>query len=190
MSSTHIRFTHVLSSLVLAGVLPACGGGGDDGPVPDASLGRTSSVDAAENGCGIPDFANQMLAEVNRVRAQGQQCGANWHAPVAPLSWNAALADAAASHSADMATHNFVSHTGSSGSSVADRARGHGYASGGVGENLAGGHQNIGHMMQGVLASPAHCANLLRPSYVSFGAACVSNSATVYKRHWAQVFGE
>jgi uncharacterized protein YkwD len=89
-----------------------------------------------------------------------------------------------------MANHNFISHTGSNGSSVDDRVAAQGHTSGGVGENLGGGQKNIAHLMEELLASPAHCANLMRPDYRDFGAACQRNDATVYKRHWTQVFGQ
>ena len=194
MSCIRPRFTHHLAASCAAALLAACGGGGADTQTSDATIGRNNPTDQsgspADAGCGIPDFEAQMLAEVNRVRAQGQQCGNTWQPPVPALNWNAALANTAAAHSTDMAVHNFVSHTGSSGSSVADRAAAQGYTSGGVGENLGGGHKNISHLMQGLLASPAHCANLMRPAYTDFGAACARNDATVYKRHWTQVFGE
>jgi uncharacterized protein YkwD len=183
MSCTHPRFTHYLAASCAAVLLAACGGGGSDTQTSDATIGRTNPTDqsglAVDAGCGIQDFEAQMLEEVNRVRAQGQQCGNSWQPPVPALSWHAALANTAAAHSTDMATHNFVSHTGSNGSSTAERAAAQG-----------GGHKSTSHLMQGLLASPAHCANLMRPDYQAFGAACVRNDATVYKRHWTQVFGQ
>jgi uncharacterized protein YkwD len=194
MSCIRPRFTHHLAASCAAAVLIACGGGGADAPASDATIGRNNPTDqsdlAPDPGCGIQNFEAQMLAEVNRVRAQGQQCGNSWQPPVPALSWNALLANAAMAHSNDMASHNFVSHTGSDGSAVGDRAAAQGYTSGGVGENLGGGHKSTSHLMQELLASPAHCANLMRPSYTDFGAACVRNDATVYKQHWTQVFGE
>jgi uncharacterized protein YkwD len=186
----HSRPALRLTLTGLLALLAACGGGGEDAP----SIGRqdpnTPAAAAADTTCGIDGFSDQMLAEVNRVRAQGQQCGGNWQAPVAPLQWHGALASAAAAHSSDMAAHNFVSHTGSDGSSVSQRAAAQGYGSGGVGENLGGGQKDIGHLMRELLASPPHCANLMRPDYRAFGAACVRNNATVYQRHWTQVFGQ
>ena len=173
--------------------LGACGGGGEATPASDAVIGRsdpaTQSGGAADPTCGIAGFSEQMLAEVNRVRTQGQVCGGEWLPPVPALGWDAALERAAAAHSTDMASNNFVSHTGSDGRSVADRATAQGYAAG-VGENLGGGQKNIAHLMEELLASPAHCGNLMRPDYRAFGAACVRNDSTFYKRHWTQVFGQ
>lgn len=191
MSRSRQRFTRHLNTSCLAVLLAACGGGGGEASTPGDIVGRNNATDATtDQGCGIQGFADQMLAEVNRVRAQGQQCGGTWQAPVPALGWNTALANAAAAHSTDMVNHNFVSHTGSDGSAVGDRAAAQGYTSGGVGENLGGGHKNIAHLMQGLLASPAHCENLMRADYKSFGAACARSDATFYKRHWTQVFGQ
>jgi len=193
MSRTHPRFLPYLTAGCAAVLLAACGGGAD-APASAETIGRNNVSDpsgqALDAGCGVQDLQAQMLAEVNRVRAQGQQCGASWQPPVPALGWNAALGDTAVAHSTDMASHNFVSHTGSDGSSVADRAAAHGYRSGGVGENLGGGQRSPSHLMQDLLASPAHCANLMRPDYRAFGGACVKNNDTAYKWHWTQVFGQ
>ena len=109
-------------------------------------------------------------------------------AAAGPLVWNDHLAQAAAGHSSDMASRNFVSHTGSDGSSAADRARSAGYR-GAVGENLAGGQTSVRQVMNELLRSPAHCANLMDPAYRTTGAACVSNRSTTYKTHWTQMLG-
>jgi uncharacterized protein YkwD len=186
----HFRWAQrpIMTSLVI--LLAACGGGGEEAPTIGRQDASTTAGSAADPTCGIAGFAEQMQAEVNRVRTQGQQCGGSWQAPVAPLQWHGALANAAAAHSSDMAAHNFVSHTGSDGSSVSERAAAQGYGAGGVGENLGGGQKDVGHLMRELLASPPHCANLMRPDYRAFGAACVRNPGTDYQRHWTQVFGQ
>jgi uncharacterized protein YkwD len=56
--------------------------------------------------------------------------------PQPPLAWNADLAQAAQSHSQDMATNQFQSHTGSDGSSPTQRIQSAGYTNANtVGEN-------------------------------------------------------
>lgn len=170
--------------------LGACGGGGGEEDGPQA-FGPTPQVPAsvpAAQACDIPDFAAQMLAAINEARATTRTCGGTSIAPARPLVWNDQLAQAAAKHSSDMASRNFVSHTGSDGSSAADRANAAGYR-GAVGENLAGGQTSVGQMMNELLRSPAHCANLMDPAYRTAGAACVSNRSTTYKTHWTQMLG-
>lgn len=175
----------------LAGVLAACGGGGEDAST--TPIGRAETTDQSsgslEPDCGIAGVQEQMLAAVNQARAQGQQCGGVWQPPAQSLNWHPALGAAAEAHSTDMATHNFASHTGSNGSAVADRAAAQGYPSG-VGENLGGGQKSVAHLMTELVASPAHCTNLMRPDYKYFGGACTKNSATYYQRYWTQVFGQ
>lgn len=191
MSFAHRSFTHWFAVTSLACTVAACGGGGEDAST--TPIGRadatTQAGGALDQDCGIAGVKEQMLAAVNQARAQGQQCGGVWQPPVQGLSWHPALGSTAEAHSNDMATHNFVAHTGTDGSMVADRASAQGYASG-VGENLGGGQTSVSHLMGELIASPAHCTNLMRPDYQYFGGACTKNEASLYKRHWTQVFGQ
>ena len=50
---------------------------------------------------------------------------------------------AAARHSADMATNNFFSHTGSDGSTVAERSADAGFDTFPLGENIAAGYRSV-----------------------------------------------
>lgn len=191
MSRFRRPLTHWLAYTCLASAFAACGGGGEDAST--TPIGRTDpptqSSGSLEPDCGIPGVQERMLTAVNTARAQGQQCGGEWHPPVQSLSWHPALGGAAEAHSTDMATHNFVAHTGSQGDVVADRAAAQGYPSG-VGENIGGGQRSVAQLMAELIASPAHCANLMRPDYKYFGGACTKNSSTQYQRHWTQVFGQ
>ena len=56
---------------------------------------------------------------------------------IAPLVMDDRLLAAAQGHALDMATHDFVSHTGSDGSSAGERIAAAGYSDG-WGENVAG----------------------------------------------------
>lgn len=188
MDCTYVKT--MASALVVTALLSACGGGGgedDDAQAFGPATGATSPANQ-ETSCGIPDFSAQMLAAINEARATARTCGGTSFAPARALAWNDQLAQAAAKHSSDMASRNFVSHTGSDGSSAADRANAAGYR-GAVGENLAGGQTSVGQMMNELLRSPAHCANLMDPAYRTAGAACVSNRSTTYKTHWTQMLG-
>lgn len=174
------------ATLVLAGC--GGGGGGDEvaafGPAPVAS----APVQADDLSCGIGGMSEQMLAAINEARASARSCGGQAFGATTPLGWNAQLASAAGAHASDMAVHNVVSHTGSDGSRAADRAGAAGYT-GAVGENLAGGQASVPQVMKELLASAAHCANIMDPSYRAMGAACVKKSGTTYKTHWVQMLG-
>lgn len=175
----------VMAAMLVVG----CGGGGeeDDLQAFGPASGPGSPVALAQS-CDIPEFAQQMLSAINTARASARNCGSTAFPAASPLGWNDQLAQAASAHSTDMASRNFVSHTGSDGSSAADRAQAVGYR-GAVGENLAGGQTSVAQVMNELLRSPAHCANIMNPTYKVMGAACVSNRNTTYKTHWTQMLG-
>ena len=87
-----------------------------------------------------------------------------------PLRPAEALHHAAAGHSADMATGEFVSHTGSDGSDPASRATAAGYPVGVLAENLASGAADPSGVVRMWLDSPEHSNNLLDPAYTEIGA--------------------
>lgn len=97
------------------------------------------------------------------------------------------LADGASRHAKDMAALGFVAHQGSDGSKVGDRAAAVGYSRP-VGENVAGGTDDLADTMGEFLASSGHCANIMNPDAREFGAACVTGSEP-FRIYWAQVFG-
>ena len=136
------------------------------------------SVDAAE-----------ALARINAARAAGQRCGWRRMPPVRPLKWNAALQDAAAAHSRDMAVRNYFGHRSPEGRTVSERARLAKYPSGFVGENLAGGDRNVAGAMQGWIESPDHCANLMNASYSEVAVACVGRPRSEWGTYWTMVLG-
>ena len=125
----------------------------------------------------------EMLQAVNAMRAEGQQCGDEYFAPVAPLVWNGRLEAAAQRHTRDMARHEHFAHTGTDGSSVGDRASYEGYDWRRVGENIARYQLDVHEVVDDWMASPGHCANLMNPAFVEFGAAEEDH-------YWTQVFGK
>lgn len=129
-----------------------------------------------------------MLSAVNAARRTARQCGTVFYPAAEPLAWNDRLAQAAAGHSTDMATHDFLSHTGSDGRTLIARIEATGYRPVAWGENVAGGPADVDSVMAGWLASPGHCANLMNGAFRDFGAACARNDASTYKRYWTQNF--
>jgi uncharacterized protein YkwD len=193
-------------ALLLA--LAGCGGGGGAEPSPPPVAGLptptptpapspspTPAPPPATPGtrltCNVPNFEADMLEAVNARRAAGASCGAQGQfPPAAALTWNAALAQAAAGHSDDMVARNFFSHTGSNGSNVGDRATAAGYNWRTVGENIAAGQTSIAQVMDGWMKSDGHCANLMNAQYRDIGVACVAGNAnTTYRTYWTQNFG-
>ncbi len=141
-------------------------------------------------GLGDSEAAGHTLLErVNAARGQARQCaGANF-AAAAPLAWNAALAEASLAHSRDMANGNFFSHRGRDGSQPDERALRSGYTWSALGENIAAGDDSPEAIVDGWLASPAHCANIMNPAFSEMGAAYAVDPRSDAGIYWTQVFG-
>ena len=173
-------------------LVTACGRGGSDASVPASPPAVTPAVTPAfaparpvvtpistvGSTCGHPDFAATALARINQLRAAGADCrGGGNFAPAVALGWSPLLTQAAEAHSQDMVAKSFFSHTGSSGSSLAERVNATGYAWSNLGENIAAGYPGIDKVMDGWIASDGHCANLMNPAFDQVGLACVPGSA-------------
>lgn len=201
------RLAPVLTGALLC--LAACGGGGGVGSTEggagaessssgtvglsppsvsggSGSAGSGSSLVAldASTSCGLPDFRNSLLQQINAARAVARSCGGTAMPAAAPLAWNDRLFSAAARHSSDMAVNNYFSHTGLDGRSAAQRVAAEGYAWTWVGENIAAGQASVSVVMGGWLASPGHCANIMRAEYRDVGVSCVQQSGSTYGHYW------
>ena len=138
---------------------------------------------------GLPpaqEFAQAVLAEVNRVRAQGRICGNLPFGPTAPLSLEDRLMDSAQHHAVDQARHRVMSHSGSNGSSPAERATAAGYAWHRTAENVAMGQTTPGEVVDAWLKSPGHCRNIMDPTYVHMGIGRAEDERGI--PYWAQSF--
>lgn len=190
---TALRPGAALSILCL---LVACGGGGDaaapaPSPVSPTPPAPSPSPSGVLSTCGLPDFQAALLARINQLRAAGASCGTSGNfAPTGMLGWNGVLTQAADGHSRDMATQNYFSHTSLDGRSMSDRVNAAGYAWSRLGENIAAGYPSVNAVMDGWIASPGHCANLMNPNFAEVGVACVprSGSAT-YSHYWTMNLG-
>jgi uncharacterized protein YkwD len=102
----------------------------------------------------------QVIGEVNRHRDQAG-CPA--------LRQQASLNRAAEAHSADMAAHGRLSHTGTDGSSPHERMRAAGYHPGYSGEALAAGTATATAVVTQWMNSPPHRSILLTCRYTDAG---------------------
>lgn len=185
------NIARLLGVTLLIGLLSACNGGGDDLPVqltpgtvlpsgtstPTSSGTPVTSALTAANSCSITAFQAAVVAEVNRRRASAQSCGSRGSfAATGGLRWNDTLLRVATAHADDMVTHNFFSHTGSSGSTISDRINAIGYAWASVGENIAAGQPTVARVVDAWMGSDGHCANLMNPAMEEFAVACVYNT--------------
>lgn len=131
----------------------------------------------------------KLLEQINAARAQARQCGGQAFTAAAPLAWNAELGSAAEAHSRAMANGNFFAHQGRDGRTPGDRAELAGYAGGQIGENIAAALDTPAKVVEGWLASPGHCANLMHPQYQDLGAAYASDPQSDAGIYWTALFG-
>ncbi|WP_457789775.1 CAP domain-containing protein [Pseudomonas sp. PL-6] len=131
----------------------------------------------------------KLLEQINAARAQARQCGGQSFVAAAPLAWNAELGSAAEAHSRAMANGNFFAHQGRDGRTPGDRAELAGYAGGQIGENIAAALDTPAKVVEGWLASPGHCANLMHPQYQDLGAAYASDPQSDAGIYWTALFG-
>ncbi len=132
---------------------------------------------------------NELLTLINQFRAQPQTCNGR-AMPAAPaVSWNGALANAAARHSGDMALNNFFDHTGSDGSSAGTRITAAGYSFSYWSENIAAGSSSAaGTFQQWRNSTSGHCEAMMSTSAADVGASCVSRPGTAYTYYWTLNF--
>jgi uncharacterized protein YkwD len=126
-----------------------------------------------------PGFEAQVISLINTERVT---------AGLSPLSENGSLDAAAGGQSIDMAVNNFMSHTGSDGSSFWDRIIRAGYAPSTGGENVAAGQSSPADVVAAWMGSSGHKANILGP-YVDIGAGYASCSTSTYGSYWTVDFG-
>ncbi len=131
----------------------------------------------------------KLLDMVNTARKQTRQCGAQSFAATQPLAWNATLGTAAQTHSQGMANNNFFDHKDRDGRTPGDRAELAGYAGQQIGENIAAGQDTVRKVVDGWLASPGHCANLMNPQFRELGAAYAVDPKSDAGIYWTAMFG-
>ncbi|WP_110970144.1 CAP domain-containing protein [Pseudomonas huaxiensis] len=131
----------------------------------------------------------QLLEAINSARAQPRQCGSQAMAATSPLAWNATLAGVAQSHSRAMANQNFFDHIDRDGRTPGDRAELAGYNGQRISENIAAGLDSPRKVLEGWLASPGHCANLMNPALRELGAAYATDPKSDAGIYWTALFG-
>jgi uncharacterized protein YkwD len=130
----------------------------------------------------------RVLTLANQARARPRRCGSKSFDAAPPLKLVGALNDAALVQARDMARHSMISHDGSDGSTPADRVTRQNYKWRVVGENVASGPTTADEVMQGWLASPHHCENLMDPRFTDLGIGFVFDEKSESGVYWSQVF--
>jgi uncharacterized protein YkwD len=101
------------------------------------------------------------------------------------------LTQAARRHSRDMADHDFLSHTGSDGSSPGERVQEAGYDWVTVGEIIGCGFGgDPQEMVDWWMNSPSHRAIILSSSLEEFGVGYAINTNSSFGHYWTVDFGK
>lgn len=156
---------------------------------PDPAPSEPPEQPVLTSGCALSDTEQALLDAHNEARGLSRQCGGEAFPAVGALSWHCTLADVSESHSRDMATINFFSHTGSDGLSPFDRMTNAGYEYRTAGENIAAGQRDVAQVMDGWLNSPGHCRNIMNGSFTEMGGAKVDASGSDFPTYWTVKFG-
>jgi uncharacterized protein YkwD len=108
---------------------------------------------------------------------------------LSPLAMVKTLTEAATRHSKDMAQHNFISHTGSDGSTPWDRMKEAGYAYYTAAENVAAGQPDVPAVFSAWMNSAGHRANMLNPDFCEMGFGHAVNPESTYTHYWTLTLG-
>ena len=134
--------------------------------------------DNGDNGTE-PLNEDKLVQLVNDLRTNGTICGSDSMPGVDPISWNDKLERAAAIHSQDMDENEFLSHTGSDGSTLQDRIEKVNYNWSTIGENVANGYPDEEAVISGWQESEGHCKNMMNEDFTEMGLAKSGNYWTM-----------
>lgn len=154
-------------------------------PVAPAAQSNSASGGNATAVPGAPCQPQPNEAVTSQILAQLNSARANDKLP--PLNLNTQLSAAAQSHSQDMACNNFVSHTGSDGSSIHNRVAAAGYAPSSSEEIIfaSGGPQDA---VKWWLNDAVHRNAILNPQMVEVGIGYAYQPGSAYGSYFTVDF--
>jgi len=133
---------------------------------------------------------SQVLTLVNQKRAAGATCGGTYYSPKPALTLDERLRCSSRKHSKNMGVNNFFSHTGSNGSQPWDRMTSAGYVWTYAAENIGAGYTTPASAVNGWMASPGHCQNIMSATAKHIGVGYYYAGSSTYKHYWTQNFGK
>jgi uncharacterized protein YkwD len=131
----------------------------------------------------------ELLQRINLARSHSRRCGNRWFDPAPPLADEPRLRAAAQAHARDMLDHDYFAHEGHDGSNPAQRVGSTGYRYRLIGENIASGATTAQEAVDGWIASPGHCENLMDPRFTQSGVAYAASRYGAPRILWVQDFG-
>ncbi|SFY34415.1 CAP domain-containing protein [Streptomyces atratus] len=151
-------------------------------PAAQASQERTHAAHRGAPKAAAPAAATPAAGAAARVlklvNSERRKAGCS------PLILDAELTKAAQAHSADMASHKNMSHSGSDSSAPGYRIARAGYDWSSYGENVAHGYSTPESAMADWMDSPGHKRNILDCSFKEIGVGLAQPGG-----YWTQDFG-
>ncbi|MEU6217506.1 CAP domain-containing protein [Streptomyces sp. NPDC047022] len=145
---------------------------------PQATPSAIPTASSTPTPTSTPTASSVVARIVALVNAERGEAGCS------PLTLDSTLTKVAQAHSADMAEHQNMSHTGSDGSSPGDRITAAGYNWSSYGENVAYGYSTPEQVMAAWMSSPGHKANILNCGFKEIGVGLAQPGS-----YWTQDFG-
>lgn len=176
----------VLWLIGLVGCLP-----GEKGPAGDEAESDDPCLATDGWDADLTALECEVLALTNARRAAGADCGSmGSYGPAAPLSFDAALREAARVHSTWMGESGHFSHEspdGPIGDDLPERVESTGYDRWElIGENIAAGPTTAEEVVNGWMGSDGHCSNIMEPDFEDLGVGLAVVRGTWF---WTQDFG-
>lgn len=131
----------------------------------------------------------EVLTYINQARSQPCRCGTTTYPAVPALTLDPQLNTASDKFAVDLATYNYFNHTGRDGSQPWDRMTREGYIWRAAGENIAAGYSTTRAVVNGWLASPGHCRNIMSANFKNVGVGYGYSATSTYKHYWVTDFG-
>lgn len=127
------------------------------------------------------ETTDEMIRQIDLVRASGATCGTTAYAPAPPVIRVPLLDQVSQSYATRMAEENFFGHVSPDGDDPSERAQAAGYPHL-VAENIAAGQTTAASAVAAWRDSPGHCTILMTSREVGVGHA--ENSASDYVHYW------
>lgn len=160
------------------------------GPCADDNHLLLDCRDAASWPQAWKTMEKEVVAEMNRRRAQGAICRGTAYPAVGPLVMDNALQQASRCHSLDMGMRSYFSHDTPEGLTVGDRITAAGYTGSPRGEVLAAGQPTAQSAVEAWMTSTTgHCEGVMNASANEIGVGYAFVETSPYRVYWTAKTG-
>lgn len=138
----------------------------------------------------LDDWKASLIAEINKARAAGANCGGRWRPSAAPLTRENDLGRAAQAHADDMHRFNYFSHDSKNHQSAFERVAMSGYTFAKVGEAIAAGVSEPAKVVALWLRNASSCDAVMDGHFRDVGLGLAFDRGAKLKVWWVANFGK